>query len=106
MSQSRYDPSVSEEFYPVALIPAYRAEATVGSVVRGLASRVRRVVVIDDGSPDRTGPEAAKAGAEVVRLAENSGKGAALRAGLDRALASPATHVAFVDADGQHDPED
>ena len=106
MSQSRYDPSVSEDFFPVALIPAYRAEATVGTVVSGLAPSVRRVLVIDDGSPDQTGAEAARAGAEVLRLAENRGKGAALRAGLDRALASPATHVAFVDADGQHDPGD
>ena len=106
MHQSRYDPSVSEDFFPVALIPAYRAEATVGAVVSGLAPRVRRVLVVDDGSPDRTGAEAARAGAEVLRLAENGGKGAALRAGLDRVLASSATHVAFVDADGQHDPED
>jgi len=78
----------------------------VGAVVGGLASRVRRVLVVDDGSPDRTGVEAARAGAEVLRLVKNGGKGAALRAGLDRVLASPATHVAFVDADGQHDPED
>jgi glycosyltransferase involved in cell wall biosynthesis len=63
-------------------------------------------LVVDDGSPDRTGAEAARAGADVLRLVENGGKGAALRAGLDRVLASSATHVAFVDADGQHDPED
>src|SRR5262249_28871846 len=46
------------------------------------------------------------AGAETLRLPVNGGKGSAIRAGLDRLLASDATHVAFVDADGQHDPAD
>ena len=87
-------------------MPAYQAEKTVGAVVRGLAPIVERVVVVDDGSTDRTGAEAAAAGAEVLRLPENGGKGTALRAGLARILAGDATHVAFVDADAQHDPAD
>ncbi len=93
-------------FRPVALVPAYAAAATVGAVVAGLKKSVARVVVVDDGSPDATGAEAERAGAEVLRLPENGGKGTALRAGLARVLASDATHVAFVDADGQHDPQD
>jgi len=87
-------------------VPAYQAEKTVGAVVEGLAPSVERVVVVDDGSTDRTGAVAAAAGAEVLRLAENGGKGTALRAGLAKVLAGAATHVAFVDADGQHDPAD
>jgi glycosyltransferase involved in cell wall biosynthesis len=90
----------------VALIPAYQAEATVGSVVRGLLRHVPRVVVVDDGSTDTTAAEAKRAGAEVLRLPANGGKGSALRAGLDAVLAGDASHVAFVDADGQHDPDD
>jgi len=39
-------------------------------------------------------------------LENNSGKGAAIRAGLAAVLPSDATHVAFLDADGQHDPDD
>ncbi|MGH9369664.1 MAG: glycosyltransferase family 2 protein [Thermoanaerobaculia bacterium] len=93
-------------FFPVALVPAFEAEATVGAVVRGICIAVPRVLVVDDGSSDRTGEEAARAGAEVLRLPENGGKGTALRAGLARVLATDATHVAFVDADGQHDPAD
>jgi glycosyltransferase involved in cell wall biosynthesis len=93
-------------FAPVALIPAYQAEETVGDVVRGARLSVDRVLVVDDGSTDRTGERAAGAGAEVLRLPENSGKGSALRAGLERVLASDATHVVFLDADGQHDPGD
>lgn len=94
------------EFLPCALIPAYQAEATVGDVVRGLSGSVARVLVVDDGSVDATAAEAERAGAEVLRLPSNGGKGTAIRAGLGRILAGEATHVAFVDADGQHDPAD
>ena len=93
-------------FLPVALVPAYQAAATVGAVARGLAASVPRVVVVDDGSTDATAEEAERAGADVLRLPRNGGKGTALRAGLERVLASDATHVVFVDADGQHDPRD
>lgn len=93
-------------FRPVALVPAYQAAASVGAVVRGLLGSVDRVVVVDDGSSDGTAAEARRAGAEVLRRESNGGKGAALRTGLERVLASDATHVAFVDADGQHDPAD
>jgi len=88
------------------LTPAYEASATVGAVVRGVRAHVPRVLVVDDGSADATGSEATSAGAEVVRLAVNAGKGSAIRAGLERILGSDATHVVFVDADGQHDPSD
>jgi glycosyltransferase involved in cell wall biosynthesis len=97
---------VTNEFRPVALVPAYEASATVGAVVRGIREHVSRVLVVDDGSEDATGVEAARAGAEVLRLESNAGKGTAIRAGLESVLASDATHVAFVDADGQHDPAD
>jgi glycosyltransferase involved in cell wall biosynthesis len=95
-----------QRFLPVALVPAFDAQETVGDVVCGLAKTVSRVLVVDDGSSDATSSEARRAGADVMRLAQNSGKGVALRAGLGRLLASDATHVAFVDADGQHDPVD
>lgn len=93
-------------FRPAALVPAYDAEATVGEVVRGLLRSVPRVLVVDDGSGDATAAAAKRAGAEVLRLAGNGGKGTAIRAGLARLLASDTTHVAFVDGDGQHDPAD
>ena len=93
-------------FQPIALVPAYQAAATVGQVVRGLVSHVGRVLVVDDGSTDATTAEASRAGADVVTLPANGGKGTALRAGLARLLSSGATHIAFVDADLQHDPDD
>lgn len=93
-------------FCPVALVPAYQAEATVGRVLRGILESLPRALVVDDGSTDRTGEEAAHAGASVLRLCANGGKGTALRAGLAAVLPTDATHVAFLDADGQHDPAD
>jgi glycosyltransferase involved in cell wall biosynthesis len=97
---------IETPFRPVAIIPAYQAAATVGAVVRGLSRSLERVVVVDDGSTDATAAEAERAGAEVLRRAANGGKGSALRTGLARVLEGDATHVAFVDADGQHDPAD
>lgn len=96
---------MSERFRPCALVPAYRAEETVSAVVSGLREHCP-VLVVDDGSTDGTGEAARLAGADVLRLERNGGKGTALRAGLERLLSTEATHVAFVDADGQHDPAD
>jgi len=93
-------------FRPAALIPAFRCESTVGKVVRSLRRFMGDVLVVDDGSGDGTGSEAAAAGARLIRRAENGGKGAALRDGLRDLLSGDCTHVAFVDADGQHDPAD
>lgn len=64
------------------LIPAFEEEANVAPVVRAaLAAGLGRVLVIDDGSADATGEVARAAGAEVLRLEENAGKGGALAAG-------------------------
>lgn len=88
------------------VLPAHREEGAIGAVVRrclSLPDPPREVLVIDDGSSDRTGEEAAGAGARVVRLACNSGKGAALRRGVDEARTNL---VVVMDADGQDDPDD
>lgn len=103
---ARYDPRVRAEFRPIAVVPAYEAADTIRAVVEGIRRHVRDVVVVDDGSTDRTGETAASAGAEVLWLSANSGKGAAIRAALAAVLPTSATHVAFLDADGQHDPDD
>ena len=89
-----------------ALIAAFNEEATVAAVVEGVRRLVPDVVVVDDGSSDRTGERAAAAGAAVVRHALNRGKGAAIRTGLAQVLAGACTHVLFIDGDLQHDPCD
>jgi glycosyltransferase involved in cell wall biosynthesis len=84
------------------LIPAYDCAATIGAVVAGARQHAARVLVVDDGSRDDTAARAAAAGAEVLRLPQNRGKGAALRAGLERLAAAGATHALTMDGDGQH----
>ena len=89
-----------------ALIPAYNEAATIGRVVAGARAHVAQVLVVDDGSTDATGAVAAAAGADVLRLDRNSGKGTAIRAGLSRVLRGDATHVLFMDGDLQHRPQE
>ena len=67
-----------------ALIAAFNEEPTIAAVVAGVRRHTPDVVVVDDGSSDRTGERAAAAGATVVRHAQNRGKGAAIRTGLAR----------------------
>jgi glycosyltransferase involved in cell wall biosynthesis len=64
------------------LIPAFNEASTVADVVGvAIAADVGPVVVIDDGSTDDTADVAQRAGAELLRLAENRGKGGAIAAG-------------------------
>src|SRR6266511_4361537 len=90
------------------VIPAYNEEASVGDVVREIPSEVcgeqTAVLVVDDGSRDDTGEEAAKAGAVVARHVINRGGGGALRTGYRLMAESGALVVVTLDADGQHVP--
>jgi len=87
----------------IAVIPAYQAAPTLDTVVRATLEHLP-VLVVDDGSTDRTSAAAEAAGAEVIRQTPNQGKGAALRYGFAHALDGGATAVLTLDADGQHDP--
>lgn len=87
-----------------ALVPAYQAGTTVGSVVAGTRAFLERVLVVDDGSADATEAAARAAGAEVVRHARNAGKGAALRTGLEALARAGVRRALTLDADGQHLP--
>ena len=94
------------------VIPAYQAEKSVASVVRGLfhalapAESEPLVLVVDDGSTDQTSDAARAAGARVVRHPKNQGKGCALRTGFGALSAAGADAAVCVDADGQHPPEE
>src|SRR5919205_52507 len=84
------------------LIPAYNEEATIGEVLDRIAALGvdAQIVVVDDGSRDRTAAIAEEKGATVIRQA-NAGKGAAIRA----AIAAADGEIAVIqDADMEYDP--
>lgn len=85
-----------------ALIPAYDAAGSVGTVVSDTRARIEAVIVVDDGSRDRTGDAAAAAGAIVLRHPTNLGKGAALLTGLRHLRERGFERALTLDADGQH----
>jgi glycosyltransferase involved in cell wall biosynthesis len=86
----------------IAVIPAYNEEISIGSVILKTRQYVNRVIVVDDGSRDRTSEVAKLAGAEVIRLDENTGKAYALLLGLKRARELECSVAVMLDADGQH----
>ncbi len=88
------------------LIPAYNADATLGSVLEKVRRLELDVVVVDDGSWDRTKQIASEHRVRVLEHESNRGKGAALRTGFEYILRLRYSLVITLDADGQHDPEE
>jgi glycosyltransferase involved in cell wall biosynthesis len=86
------------------ILPAYNEEVSIGSMVLRTRQYADRVLVIDDGSTDRTAEVAELAGAEVIRHPINRGKGAALRSGFH--AAREADVIVTMDSDGQHHPSE
>jgi glycosyltransferase involved in cell wall biosynthesis len=89
-----------------ALIPAFNEANSISQVVRGIRQSVSQVLVVDDGSTDRTAEHAREAGAEVIEVAGNRGKGHAIRTGLAHVLNKGFTHVLILDGDMQHLPNE
>ena len=89
----------------VAVIPAYNEERFIGSVVLCALKFVSTVIVVDDGSTDRTYEIAEDAGAEVIRHDENLGKGSAINTGFSKARRKNKKAIVLLDGDGQHSPE-
>ncbi|MGC9334762.1 MAG: glycosyltransferase family 2 protein [Anaerolineae bacterium] len=96
----KYDPCV------VAIIPAYNEERYIGSVVLKTQEYTDEVIVVDDGSADRTASIAGLAGARVVRHGVNRGKGNALNTGFRAARSLHPQAIVILDGDGQHLPEE
>ncbi len=86
----------------VAVIPCFNEAERIGAVVAGVLLHLPRVMVVDDGSTDATADCARRAGAGVLRLPCNTGKGAALQAGWRHARQHGFTWVLLLDGDGQH----
>ena len=89
-----------------AVIPAYNADNTIARVIHGCVKILPRenVIVVDDGSTDRTRSLVEQSGATIIVHQKNKGKGSALRSGFNTALKFNCDAVVTLDADMQHDP--
>ncbi len=95
------------EFRRIAIVPALNEEETVGRVIDEIRAFDPGfdIVVVDDGSTDRTAGLAADRGAHVLRLPFNLGIGGAVQTGYRFAFERGYDIAVQVDGDGQHDPQ-
>src|SRR5207302_9414383 len=78
----------------------------IGDVVRRTRQKLDDILVVDDGSVDKTADRARDAGAEVIVHEKNLGKGETIKTGLRHWLERQIDFVIILDADGQHRPEE
>jgi glycosyltransferase involved in cell wall biosynthesis len=92
------------------IIFAYNEEDSIGGVLERIPASIEGidsidVIVVDDGSTDRTRAVALERGALAVSHPKNKGLGAAFATGIDAALRAGADIIVSLDGDGQHPPE-
>lgn len=91
------------------IIPAYQEQEIIGDIVKRVSKAMDNsglnyeVIVVDDGSMDKTKEVAEKAGASVIAHPYNIGNGAAVKTGIRH---SHGDALVLLDGDGQHHPED
>jgi glycosyltransferase involved in cell wall biosynthesis len=92
----------------IIVVPAWNEQLNVGDTVREIRAATPDipVLVVSDGSTDRTADVAREAGALVLELPFNLGVGGAMRAGFRYAVRHGYEAAVQVDADGQHDPSE
>jgi len=88
------------------LIPTYNEENEVAKLIEEVKRFKLDIVVVDDGSKDKTALIAESCGVKVLRNTRNMGKGATLSRGFDYVLSNNYDAVITMDGDGQHRPED
>ena len=88
------------------IIPSYNEEKTIAQLVKAIRTQGQELLVIDDGSTDRTAELATSSGAHLLTHRTNKGKGVSLRDGFDYLKNLDFEAVITMDADGQHNPQD
>jgi len=88
------------------VVPAFNEETSIEPVAREVRAVYPHVVVVDDGSDDRTFEVARRSATYALRHVVNRGQGAALQTGIEFSLRRGARYVVTFDADGQHRVED
>lgn len=87
----------------LVIIPAFNEESTVSEVILDVQSQgFDNIVVVDDGSTDRTSSRAKEVGAKVLTRSINRGMGAATQRGIEYGLNHGFRYFLTIDADGQH----
>lgn len=100
------DAVVSVKPKVIVAIPAYNEEVAIGSVVLRSLKYADKVIVINDGSKDRTAEVAELAGADVIEHTTNGGKGSAIKDAFEYAKTINADIIVLIDGDGQHSPDE
>jgi glycosyltransferase involved in cell wall biosynthesis len=104
--------SDSVSFRPAVLIPVYNHEHAIGATLDAVLAHDCNVLLVDDGCDETCARVLVELGerhsdrVKLLRLEQNGGKGAAVKAGLRALLANGFSHGLQVDADGQHDVDD
>jgi len=88
------------------VIAAYNEEKNIAEVIKKTKKNCKNIIVVDDGSKDKTYSKAKKSGVGVLKHIVNMGKGAAVKTGCDYALSKGAKVIVLLDADLQHDPDE
>lgn len=98
-------PEQEDELTVGIIIPAYNEEGSIADQINKVRSVMDetewhyRLIVVDDGSTDRTAEEVRRCGAPLISLPRNRGYGAALKTGI---AASTSRYIAIIDADGTY----
>jgi glycosyltransferase involved in cell wall biosynthesis len=87
-------------------LPAYNEEKYIGSLLDQIKTHYEKILIVDDGSADRTATIALEKGCRLITHSTNQGYGATIQTILSEFLKTDNEILVILDADNQHDPND